>query len=629
MENHQENFKRTSILNNNNNIQLLTGISSSKERFNNTEIIFSKNNRAGLVAVPTNFTENLEDLSDRLGNLRFKKAGKENEGGIDFSSEIKENLLFKNKNGIVEKDFIKKDMKPTGICKQEISVNDSKIDSGFQTWNTHKGLTLNEIEKISKPKIKRLANVCQIFFLDHYFDKLSYLYERQQRTEKFHEWAKKQIESGKLTSSEHAAAWKHHCHTERSTLRKRRAKMKQENFHIIAQIGQGGYGSVHLAQMKDTREVVALKKMSKKLLHKLDEIRHVLTERDILTNSTSPWLVRLLYAFQDPDYLFFAMEYVPGGDFRSLLSNSGVLRDEHAKFYLSEMFMSVDALHRLGYIHRDLKPENFLIDSKGHIKLTDFGLASGIINSQKIESLKLKLDQIKDLEVPIRSAVERRDIHKTLKMQELNYANSIVGSPDYMAPEILNGHDYDFTVDYWSLGCILFECLSGYPPFSGKNMNETWSNLKNWKYALIRPIYDEKEFNIQDDAWEIITKLITSPRRRISSIQEVKEQKYFKHVDWITLRQQKAPFIPNLDSEFDHGYFDDFTNEDDMLKYKEVYEKQSSVEAMENRHEKIRPTAFVGFTYKHQKMIENSNIRDIPSPIGKLHNREVTFETLF
>lgn len=278
--------------------------------------------------------------------------------------------------------------------------------------------------------------------------------------------------------------------------------------------------------------------------------------------------------------------------------------------------MSVDSLHRLGYIHRDLKPENFLIDSKGHIKLTDFGLASGIINSQKIESLRLKLDQIKDLEVPIRTAIERRDIHKTLKMQELNYANSIVGSPDYMAPEILNGHDYDFTVDYWSLGCILFECLTGYPPFSGKNMNETWSNLKNWKYTLVRPIYEEKEFNIHDDAWEIITKLITSPRRRISSIQEVKEQKYFKHIDWTTLRYQEAPFVPDLDSEFDHGYFDDFTNENDMLKYKEVYEKQSSVESMEDRHEKVPLTTFAGFTYKHQKIAESNHIQDIPVAAG-------------
>ncbi|EMR10981.1 hypothetical protein PNEG_00584 [Pneumocystis murina B123] len=616
----QENYEGSPTLNGSSQLPLLS--SSASKGHLNTNSLHSRNSRSGLVAVPENFTKNLQGLPDRLGNLHFKKAGKENEGQIDFSLESKDSTSLKGISRSPEKNGMK-EAKIQGIQKTEAS------NSEFQTWNTHKKLTSNEMEKITKPSVKRLVNVCQIFFLDHYFDKLRYLCERQQRIEKFHEWARKQIEEGKLTASEYTAAWKCHCHTERSTLRKRRAKMKQENFHIIAQIGQGGYGSVHLAQMKDTKEIVALKKMSKKLLHKLDEIRHVLTERDILTNSTSPWLVRLLYAFQDPDYLFFAMEYVPGGDFRSLLCNSGILRDEHAKFYLSEMFMSVDSLHRLGYIHRDLKPENFLIDSKGHIKLTDFGLASGIINSQKIESLRLKLDQIKDLEVPTRTAVERRNIHRTLKMQELNYANSIVGSPDYMAPEILNGHDYDFTVDYWSLGCILFECLTGYPPFSGKNMNETWSNLKNWKYTLVRPVYEEKEFNIHDDAWEIITKLITNPRRRISSIQEVKEQKYFKHIDWTTLRQQEAPFVPDLDSEFDHGYFDDFTNENDMLKYKEVYEKQSSVESMEDRLEKVPPTTFVGFTYKHQKIIESNHIQDIPTSVDKLRNREVTFETLF
>lgn len=108
--------------------------------------------------------------------------------------------------------------------------------------------------------------------------------------------------------------------------------------------------------------MVALKVMRKKVIHKLDEIKHILTERDILTNADSPWLVKLLYAFQDSTSIYFAMDYVAGGDFRTLLCNSGVLRDCHAKFYASEMFLAVDALHSLGYIHRDLKPEvgNFL-----------------------------------------------------------------------------------------------------------------------------------------------------------------------------------------------------------------------------------------------------------------------------
>jgi serine/threonine protein kinase len=91
------------------------------------------------------------------------------------------------------------------------------------------------------------------------------------------------------------------------------------------------------------------------------QIRHVLVERDILTATKTPWLVRLLYAFQDPTFVYLAMEYVPGGDFRTLLNNSGVLKEEHARFYISEMIQAVSELHKLGYIHRDLKPEASIV----------------------------------------------------------------------------------------------------------------------------------------------------------------------------------------------------------------------------------------------------------------------------
>ena len=154
-------------------------------------------------------------------------------------------------------------------------------------------------------------------------------------------------------------------------LRKRRTKLRLEQFRIIAQVGQGGYGSVYLVRKIDTNEVCALKKMRKGTLAKMDEVKHVLVERDILCSVKTPWLVRLLYAFQDKDHVFLAMvswwgvrgrradtqEYVPGGDFRTLLNNSGVLKEEHARFYAAEMFMGVNELHKLGYIHRDLKPE--------------------------------------------------------------------------------------------------------------------------------------------------------------------------------------------------------------------------------------------------------------------------------
>lgn len=196
-------------------------------------------------------------------------------------------------------------------------------------------------------------SLLQSDFLDYYFQALGYLSARKDRRAKFDA----DTSQRGLTASEYGKEWKSYCGRERVVLRKRRTKLRVEQFHIIAQIGQGGYGEVFLARKQETGEICALKKMRKRTLFKMDEIRHVLVERDILTATKTPWLVRLLYAFQDPSFVYLAMEYVPGGDFRTLLNNSGVLKEEHARFYISEMFAALGELHRLGYIHRDLKPE--------------------------------------------------------------------------------------------------------------------------------------------------------------------------------------------------------------------------------------------------------------------------------
>lgn len=364
---------------------------------------------------------------------------------------------------------------------------------------------------------------------------------------------------------------------------------------------------MHLAQKQDTKEVVALKVMSKALLHKMDEIRHILTERDILTNAKSEWLVNLLYSFQDSRNVYLAMEYVAGGDFRTLLTNSGVLHDPHARFYIAEMFLSVDELHKLGYIHRDLKPENFLISNEGHIKLTDFGLASGMINNQKIESMRVKLESAADTpHIRDYSTIDRQKMFRSLRAMEPALAYSVVGSPDYMAPEVLRGAEYNHSVDYWSLGCILFECLSGYPPFSGESVNDTWSNLKNWRTALKRPHYEapeHAEFNLTDNAWDMIISVICSDRRRAKSLHEVKSHVYFvdANFDWVNVRKMKVPFKPKLSSPLDHGYFDDFESAEDMSKYKEVHDKQAAIEKLAERGNGMKKSAFVGFTFKHAK----------------------------
>ncbi|KAG9122936.1 hypothetical protein FRC07_000485 [Ceratobasidium sp. 392] len=479
----------------------------------------------------------------------------------------------------------------------KMTLNDVHMDTARGT-GTRKGAGLQiwEREKLNSPEVKRKAVVAQMYFLDYYFQALGYLSARKDRRAAFDA----DTRARGLAPTQYATEFKSYCGRERVLLRKRRAKLRVDQFHIIAQVGQGGYGEVYLARKKETGEVCALKKMRKRTLHKMDEIRHVLVERDILTATKTPWLVRLLYAFQDSTFVYLAMEYVPGGDFRTLLNNSGVLKEEHARFYISEMIQAVSELHKLGYIHRDLKPENFLVDSTGHVKLTDFGLATGALNPKIVESLKHKLDQAKDAELVHRSTLERRSLYKSMRNEDPRYADSIVGSPDYMAPEVLRGKQYTYSVDFWSLGCILFEFLAGFPPFSGGTPDETWANLKNWSKVLTRPQYDRPEdliFNLTDVSWDCITRLISNANTRPSTLSQIAVHPFFESSHWEDLRAVPAPFVPALDSDTDVGYYDDFTNAEDMAKYAEVQAKQRSVDKVAEKDEHFGRGVWVGFTF--------------------------------
>lgn len=416
--------------------------------------------------------------------------------------------------------------------------------------------------------------------------------------------------SSQLSPEEASLASHAHFSHERMCLRQRRTRTTAVQFQILTQVGQGGFGEVFLARKSDTAELCALKRMSKRHLHLQDEVQHILTERDVLTATRSEWHVRLLYAFQDPDYVYLAMEFVPGGDVRTMLSARGVLREEDTRLYFAEMVMAIDALHAQGYIHRDLKPENFLIDATGHIKLTDFGLSKGQLAESRIAEMKRRLETVKGRMEPAGPTLRRSGgssmmmmnhgsrlygsgmlgemgarstrlgaggnisnlngiLHRspshllwtgssanlgggtsgggcggmignhsllnlpqeqrhmettqqqpqqpeTVPEQEHEYRNegirrafSIVGSADYMAPEILASLGYDYGVDYWSLGCILFEFLAGYSPFQGEDTRQTCVNVWHWRRVLRRPVYDTEEnleFNLTDEAWDLITR---------------------------------------------------------------------------------------------------------------------------
>ncbi|OLY80132.1 Serine/threonine-protein kinase sid2 [Smittium mucronatum] len=507
------------------------------------------------------------------------------------------------------------------------------------------------------PQIRRKIEAAHVYFLDYYYDHLLYIYNRQNRTRDF----KTTLKSYQLPRAHLEHAWKNFTSNESAILRKRRVRTREHEFDIFAQIGQGGYGKVFLARKRDTNEVCALKKMSKKLLFKLNEVQHILTERDILRTGNSPWLVKLLYAFQDPENVFLAMEYIAGGDVRTLLNSNGILLNKHIKFYSAEMFVSVAALHTLGFVHRDLKPENFMIDSQGHIKLTDFGLSQGQLSRQRLKIMKDRLEKIKDEDINYYTSSEKRSFYRYWRRDEMPQAYSIVGSPDYMAPEILytsinmskmnnesnssnndasgSNNDptslkpskdpdsenkdigYDHRVDYWSLGCILYEFGAGYAPFTGQSSDDVWRNVYHWEKYFSKPEFDslEAQKNFTDDMWDLITKLICHRDRRLCTLQEAQNHPFYAGYDLAYMRDKaEPPFIPELENEIDTSYFDDFTNNQNLDLYREVIKKQNEVDGLLKESEVedaannssvssndeilIKNNAFAGFTYRHNKL---------------------------
>jgi len=175
---------------------------------------------------------------------------------------------------------------------------------------------------------------------------------------------------------------------------------------------------------------------------------------------------------------------------------------------------------------------------------------------------------------------------------------------------------------------MLFEALAGYPPFAGATVDETWQNLKQWKKVLRKPVYEDPSYFLSKRTWDLITRLVASKTSRFRGISEIHAHQYFAEVEWDKLREQRAPFVPELDSETDAGYFDDFSNEADMAKYKEVHEKQTALESMADRDDQMKKHLFVGFTFKHRKPATDENGKPA-SPRKPLPMVEESFGTIF
>ncbi|XP_011682845.2 protein kinase C iota type isoform X2 [Strongylocentrotus purpuratus] len=308
-----------------------------------------------------------------------------------------------------------------------------------------------------------------------------------------------------------------------------------DDFELLRVIGRGSYAKVLLVELKATSRVYAMKVIKKELVTDDEDIDWVQTEKHVFeTASNHPFLVGLHSCFQTVSRLFFVIEFVSGGDLMFHMQRQRRLPEEHARFYSSEISLALNFLHEGGVIYRDLKLDNVLLDADGHIKLTDYGMCK--------EGLRPG-----------------------------DTTSTFCGTPNYIAPEILRGEDYDFSVDWWALGVLMFEMLAGRSPFDiVGNADHPDQNTEDYLFQVIleKPIRIPRSLSVK--AASVLKGFLNkNPIERLgchpqTGFGDITGHPFFKTIDWdrIESRQVTPPYKPHLQSDRDLEHFDpQFTEE--------------------------------------------------------------------
>jgi len=296
------------------------------------------------------------------------------------------------------------------------------------------------------------------------------------------------------------------------------------DFALQKVLGRGGYGKVMLVRHKGNGGIYAMKTMKKADVLKRNQKEHTASERHVLETVNHPFIVNLHFAFQTPTKLYMVMEYCPGGELFFHLSRAGRFSEGRCKFYTCELVLAVGYLHSLNIIYRDLKPENVLVDANGHAKITDFGLSKEGV-----------MDNIS--------------------------AKTTCGTPEYLAPEVLNKKGHGRGVDFYSIGALIYEMLTGLPPYYTKDRDKLFRRIA--KGDLEYPTYVNASAKACMQGL-----LLLDPERRLgggpTDVEEVKAHAFFGDVDWRAVYESRipVPFKPNLSGDGDAKYFDkEFTGQ--------------------------------------------------------------------
>ncbi|XP_017775402.1 PREDICTED: ribosomal protein S6 kinase beta-2 isoform X2 [Nicrophorus vespilloides] len=344
-------------------------------------------------------------------------------------------------------------------------------------------------------------------------------------------------------------------------------KTGPHDFELRKVLGKGGYGKVFQVcktSGKDSNKIFAMKVLRKaSIVRNQKDTAHTKAERNILEEVKHPFIVDLIYAFQTGGKLYLILEYLSGGELFMHLEREGIFLEDTACFYLSEIILALEHLHLQGIIYRDLKPENILLDAQGHVKLTDFGLCKEHI-------------------------------------QEGIVTHTFCGTIEYMAPEILTRSGHGKEVDWWSLGALMYDMLTGAPPFTAENRKKTIERILKGKLYL--PPY------LTSDARDLIRKLLkrqvaarlgTSPH----DAHAVKQHQYFKHINWddVLKRKLDPPFKPCLQSD------------DDVSQFDTKFTRQTPVDSpVESTLSESVNMIFQGFTYIAPSVLESMYRPQVP-----------------